>query len=127
MDHFQTSKVLIVDDEPHIAQAIDYLLTKAGFITRLATNGKEALQIAEVFQPEIVILDVMMPEMNGYDVAKELYRRDLSVHSSIIFLTARGAEADRAAGYASGGEYYITKPFDNEALVRVVQEVLEFG
>lgn len=119
--------VLIVDDEPNILVAIEFLLAQKGYRVAQATNGPEALEKAEILQPDIVILDVMMPGMDGFAVARHIRENPRLDGVRIIFLTARGTQEDRFRGYETGGEVYLTKPFDNEELMATVQEVLEFG
>ena len=120
-------KILLVDDEPNILTAIDFLMTTKGFITDTALNGEAALEKLQTFLPDIVILDVMMPGMDGFEVAKSIRKNPAFENLRIIFLTAKGTSTDRLNGYASGGEVYLTKPFENEELLNVVSEVVEFG
>lgn len=120
-------RILIVDDEPHILTAISFLLSQKGYAIEKADNGKQALKKAEAFVPDIVILDVMMPELDGFQVARQLRQNAKFDALRIIFLTARGTQEDRFQGYETGGEVYLTKPFDNDELLLTVQEVLEFG
>ena len=120
-------KVLIVDDEPNIVVAIQFLLEKEGYVVQKAYNGLEALQILDSWQPNVVLLDVMMPEMDGFELAQKIRSRIDLDSIRIIFLTAKGASQDKVQGYLSGGEVYLTKPFDNEELVQVVSETVEFG
>jgi len=120
-------RILIVDDEPNILTAISFLLSQKGYEIEKAVNGKQALQKAEATIPDIVILDVMMPEMDGFQVARRLRQKAKFDNLRIVFLTARGTQEDRFQGYETGGEVYLTKPFDNDELLLTVQEVLEFG
>lgn len=119
-------RILLVDDEPHILTAITFLLTQKGYLVDQASNGKQALHRAKASVPDIVILDVMMPEMDGFEVARQLRQQAQFDDLRIIFLTARGTQEDRFRGYETGGEVYLTKPFDNDQLLLTVQEVLEF-
>jgi DNA-binding response OmpR family regulator len=121
------AKVLIVDDEPNIVTAVDFLLQQQGIETAKAYNGADALEILPDFQPNIIILDVMMPGIDGFEVARKIRSMNEYDNTRIIFLTAKGTDKDRWAGYASGGEVYLTKPFDNETLINVVMETLKFG
>jgi DNA-binding response OmpR family regulator len=123
----QKRRVLIVDDEPNILVALDFLLQKEGYEVLKATNGVEALQIIEKTPPVIVVLDVMMPEMDGFEVARRIRADEDNQDIRIIFLTAKGTDADRSEGYDKGGEVYLTKPFDNDEFVTTVNEVIEFG
>jgi DNA-binding response OmpR family regulator len=121
------AKVLIVDDEPNIVMAVEFLLQREGYAIEKAYNGQQAMELAIQFLPDIIILDVMMPGLNGFEVAQHLRQNPQLEYTKIIFLTARGAEQDRETGYAKGAEAYVVKPFDNDALVMVVNEMLAFG
>ncbi len=130
MDKFKTNKVakiLLVDDEPHILLALEFLMKKQGFDVKKASNGREAMADIKGFKPDIVLLDVMMPEMNGFEVASHIRKIPELDQCHIIFLTAKGTDADKINGYSSGGEVYITKPFDNDGLLDTINELLEFG
>lgn len=123
----QTRNILLVDDEPNILIALDFLLRQAGFNVQQANDGQQALEKLAHFHPDIIILDVMMPELNGFETAARIRQMEDFDDVKIIFLTAKGTTADRHTGYAVGGEIYITKPFDNDDLVQTVQELIEFG
>ena len=123
----QTTRILLVDDEPHILLAIEFLLKKEGYTIKKAFNGQQALDAVVDFCPHIVILDVMMPELDGFEVARRIRNMPDFEDVRIIFLTAKGTERDKMKGYTSGGEIYLIKPFDNDDLVRVVNEIVEFG
>lgn len=121
------AKVLIVDDEPNIVLAIEFLLQREGYRTEKAYDGLQALETALAFEPDIVILDVMMPEMNGFDVGQKIRQVPSLEHTKIIFLTAKGTQRDKQSGYASGAEVYMVKPFDNDDLVTTVNEMMAYG
>ncbi len=123
----QPKRILIVDDEAAIMTAIAFLLEKEGYAVVQAENGRQALAKAKSFQPEIIILDVMMPGMDGFEVARRIRENDNMDDCRIIFLTARGTQNDRFDGYASGGEVYLTKPFDNDELLTILAEVVAYG
>jgi DNA-binding response OmpR family regulator len=127
MKNDEAPKILIVDDEQPITLALLYLFEKEGFDVRVAADGKEAIEILGSFKPAVIILDVMMPDISGFEVAKEIFGLDLCSEIKIIFLTAKSAELDRKTGFESGGEYYFTKPFDNDSLVTTVKEILDYG
>ena len=120
-------KILLVDDEPNILVPLEFLMTQQGYTVEKATNGQEALSKMTVFRPDLVILDVMMPGIDGFEVARRIRQNENLDNTRIIFLTAKGSQADRRQGYSMGGEVYISKPFDNDELVNTVSEVLEFG
>lgn len=116
--------VLIVDDEPNIVLAIKFLMENEGFVVQTATDGRQAIDVAKNFVPDVMLLDVMMPFEDGYSVARKL-RADSNLDAtSIIFLTAKGTSKDKMEGYDSGAEHYIVKPFDNDELVEMVKDVL---
>jgi DNA-binding response OmpR family regulator len=120
-------KVLIVDDEPNIVIAVDFLLSQKGYATITASNGEQALDKLAVFRPDILVLDVMMPGMDGFEVARKIRVSGEHPNLQIIFLTAKGTTKDKIQGYSNGGDLYLTKPFDNDDLLMTIQEVLEYG
>jgi len=120
-------RVLLVDDEPNILAALEFLMNSQGFIIEKALNGQTAIKKAKKFHPEIIILDVMMPGMNGYEVASEIRKSDQFLDVKIVFLTAKGTSADKINGYDNGGDVYLTKPFDNDELMMIVSELAEYG
>lgn len=122
-----SGKILIVDDEPNIVLAIEFLLRREGYRTEKAFDGLEALEKAADFQPNIIILDVMMPGMNGFEAGQEIRKMPMLEHTKIIFLTAKGTQRDKQTGYASGAEVYMIKPFDNDELVMTVNEMMVYG
>ncbi|MEN0005723.1 MAG: response regulator [Bacteroidota bacterium] len=122
-----STKVLLVDDEPNILVALEFLVTKEGYQVYKASNGKEALERMYTIVPDIVVLDVMMPEMDGFEVAKAI-RTDVQFSDTkIVFLTAKGTQQDRFRGYDNGAEVYITKPFDNDELINTLNETVAYG
>ncbi len=120
------TKILIVDDEPNILVALDFLLKKNNCTVEKANNGVEALQKIADFLPKIVILDVMMPEMDGLEVARQIRANSDWSYIRIVFLTAKGTQYDKMMGYKNGAETYITKPFDNQQFIDVINELIEF-
>lgn len=120
-----SAKILLVDDEPNILIALEFLLAKEGYTIAKAGNGEEALEVMNTFQPHLVILDVMMPGISGFEVASAIRKESKFDQVQIIFLTAKGTEEDRWQGYSSGGEIYLTKPFENDDLVDSVNYILE--
>ena len=121
------SKVLIVDDEPNIVLALEFLLQREGYRTEKAFNGHQALENAADFLPDIVVLDVMMPGMDGFEVASKIRQSPALNHTKIVFLTAKGTQRDKATGYDSGAEYYMVKPFDNDEFVATLNEIRAYG
>lgn len=117
-------KVLIVDDEEHIRELIKFNLDKNGYRTICADNGLDALKMAKSENPQLILLDVMLPAMDGYDVCKEI-RRDNSISSTpIIMITAKGEEFDKVLGLELGADDYITKPFSIRELIARVKAIL---
>lgn len=117
-------RILIVDDEPNIAASLEFLLQRGGYEVRVAHNGEEALAQAESFRPELVLLDVMMPKLNGYEVCQRLRQGGSGAAVKIVMLTARGREVDMEKGHALGADLYVTKPFSTRELVSQVRELL---
>ncbi len=126
-DTASPSKVLIVDDEPNIVLALEFLLQREGYCTEKAFNGLQALEYAADFLPDIVVLDVMMPGIDGFEVASKMRQSPALNHTKIVFLTAKGTQRDKAAGYDSGAEYYMVKPFDNDEFVATLNEIRDYG
>lgn len=118
-------KILLVDDELDILEFLSYNLEKEGFIVYTAKNGKEALKVAEKKTPHLIILDVMMPEMDGIAACEEL-RKMPSLNSTLIaFLTARGEDYSQIAGFEAGADDYITKPIRPKVLISRVKALLK--
>ncbi len=116
-------KVLIVDDEPHILRSLGFVLKKAGYGVLEARSGAEALDVMQQERPELVFLDIMMPELDGYEVCRRIKsRHDLATY--VIMLTAKGQQADREEGMAAGADEYMTKPFSPSRALQRVQAVL---
>ena len=111
-----THRILVVDDEPDITALVAYHLAKAGFRVSTAANGPDALKAAREERPDIVILDLMLPGVSGYDVLAELRKRDETRDVGVILLTARREETDRIRGLSLGADDYLTKPFSPQEL-----------
>jgi len=117
-------KVLIVDDELNIVAALEFLLRKSGYDVMAAQNGDEALKRVESFAPDLVLLDVMMPRISGYEVCRRMRERADWKHIKIIMLSAKGREAEVSKGVSLGADLYVTKPFSNNELVGKIGELL---
>ena len=115
-------RVLIVDDEPQIVRGLEDNLRFEGYQTATATNGEDALAAAAREAPDLILLDIMMPGLSGWDVCRALRGKGIDV--PIIMLTARGEETDRIRGLELGADDYITKPFSPRELVARVKAVL---
>jgi len=118
-----TPRVLIVDDEPNIVTSLNFLMKKSGFETSVARDGEEALAEVERFRPDLVLLDVMMPKRDGFEVCQMLRAAGHS-ELKIILLTAKGRETEVAKGLAVGADAYVTKPFSTRDLVDQVSRML---
>jgi DNA-binding response OmpR family regulator len=127
MSEATTKRVLLVDDEPNIIVALEFLMKQQGYQVDTAYNGQDALQKMEAHIPNVVVLDVMMQGMDGFEVAQQIRRNPALEDTRIVFLTAKGTKEDRMEGYTKGGEVYLTKPFDNDELVSVIGNLMEFG
>ena len=117
-------RILVVDDEPDITALVAYHLAKAGYRVSTAADGAEALKAAREEKPDLVILDVMLPGVSGYDVLAELRRRDETKDVGVILLTARREEVDRIRGLSLGADDYLTKPFSPAELALRVNGLL---
>lgn len=119
-----SATILLVDDEPAQLELLRYNLEKAGFETLQADNGRKAIELVEECDPDLIVLDWMMPEASGIDVCRELRARATTRLVPIIMLSARGEEGDRALGLDTGADDYITKPFSPRELVSRVKALL---
>jgi two-component system OmpR family response regulator len=118
----QNPKVLVVDDEPNIRELVQVALNFHGCAVTTGATGEDALLLARAFDPDLIVLDVLLPDIDGFEVCKRL--RSVANDVPVIFLTARDATADTVTGLTIGGDDYITKPFSVEALVARVRAVL---
>src|SRR5947207_858693 len=122
MNGVPEARVLVVDDEDSITDLVATALRYVGFEVAVAANGRQALERAAAFRPELVVLDVMLPDLDGFEVVRRL--RSDGLRMPIVFLTARDATEDKVAGLTIGGDDYVTKPFSLEELVARVRAVL---
>ena len=117
-------RILIVDDEPNIVLALELLMKREGYEISTVDDGVKAVEAAGTFRPDLILLDVMMPRMDGYEVCQRI-RADTSLKDIlIVMLTAKGREVEREKGLALGADLYITKPFSTREVVRKVKEML---
>ncbi|MDR6561056.1 MULTISPECIES: response regulator [Arcicella] len=110
-------KVLIVDDEPSILMSLEFLMKKEGYSVFIARDGSEALEIIEKEVPSIILLDIMMPRVDGYEVCRIIKESIRFQHIKIVFLSAKNKEADIEKGYLTGADLYVSKPFSTRTLV----------
>jgi two-component system OmpR family response regulator len=121
-DSVQTPKVLVIDDEPNIRELVQVALNFHGCAVTTGATGEDALKLAYAYEPDLIVLDVLLPDFDGFEVCRRL--RSVANDVPVIFLTARDATADTVTGLTIGGDDYITKPFSVEALVARVRAVL---
>lgn len=120
-----TQRVLVVEDEPNILDSLSFLMKQAGFDVRLARDGDAALRMVEKAAPDLVLLDIMLPRRDGFDVCRAIRANPHWKDVRIVFLTAKGREPDRRKGMQLGADEYITKPFSNREIVERVQKILD--
>ncbi len=118
----QNPRVLVIDDEPNIRELVQVALTFHGCAVTTGATGEDALKLAYAYEPDLIVLDVLLPDIDGFEVCRQL--RSVANDVPVIFLTARDATADTITGLTIGGDDYITKPFSVEALVARVRAVL---
>jgi two-component system alkaline phosphatase synthesis response regulator PhoP len=119
-----SNKILIVDDEPDIIEFIEYNLRKEGFVTESAGDGLQALKKLETFKPDLVLLDVMMPKMDGMEVCR-IIKSDPSRDTLVMFLTARDEEYSELAGFEAGADDYVAKPLKPRVLMSRIKAILK--
>ena len=117
-------RVLIVDDEPNIVLSLEFLLRQQGYEVRVARDGEEALAAAEDWRPDLIVLDVMLPGLDGFEVCRRLRERPENAAMKILLLTARGREVERVRGLEEGADAYVRKPFSTRQLMITVAELL---
>ena len=117
-------KILVVDDEPNIVRSLTYVLNKEGYDVSTAEDGVQAMTMIRGSKPNLMILDVMMPNKSGYEVCQEV-KSDAELRDiHVVMLTAKGRDSDREIGLAQGADEYITKPFSPMQVVSRVKEIL---
>jgi DNA-binding response OmpR family regulator len=120
-----TRRILIADDEPNIVVSLEYLMKREGHAVSIARDGGEALAAIRRDRPDLVLLDVMMPSMSGFDVCQAVRADPALAGVRILMLTAKGRDTDLAKGTALGADAYMTKPFSTQELAARVRELLE--
>ncbi len=120
-----TRSVLIVDDEPNIVISLEFLVKQAGYEARIARDGEAALVAVAERLPDLILLDVMMPKRDGYDVCQTIRANPDWKGVRIVMLTARGREIDREKGFALGVDDYVTKPFSTREVAELIKHYLE--
>ena len=120
-----SKRVLIVDDEPNIVISLEFLMKREGFAVSVARDGEEALERIRAERPDLVILDVMMPKLNGFEVCETVRTDPQLAAVRILMLTAKGREAEMRKGISLGADAYIAKPFSTRDLVEQVKSLLD--
>jgi len=121
------SKILVVDDEEDILELVRYNLVKEGYEVDCVTSGEDALKRAKTGHPDLLVLDLMLPGVDGFEVCKQLKRNDETAQIPILMLTAKGEDADIVAGLELGADDYLTKPFSPKVLVARIRAILRRG
>ena len=116
--------VLIADDEPNIVAAIEFLLKQRGYDVHIAQDGGEALRAIERVLPDLIVLDVMMPQTSGYEVCQAIRSRPDWRHIKVVMLSAKGRDAEVNKGMAMGADLYVTKPFSTRDLMAKIDALL---
>jgi DNA-binding response OmpR family regulator len=117
-------KILIVDDEPNIVMSLEYTFKKNNFEVFIARDGQEALDILQNQLPDVIILDVMMPLVDGFETLEQIKKNERLQHCKVMFLSAKNKESDIEKGMALGADAYLTKPFSIKKVVEKVNELL---
>ena len=120
-------KVLIVDDEPSIILPLQFLMEQNGYIVTIAHNGEEAIKEITEFKPDLILLDIMLPVLDGFEICQILKENPKWKNIKIILVTAMGRDVNIAKGLALGADAYITKPFANSDIVQKVNELLNIS
>lgn len=118
-------KILIVDDEPNIVIPLQFLMEQNGYNTLVAQSGEEALEMISKERPDLILLDIMLPGVDGFEVCEIVRLNPKWRNTRIIFLTAKGRDVDIAKGMVLGADEYITKPFSNQQIIDAVMKLLE--
>lgn len=117
-------RVLIVDDEPNIVVALEFLLEKNGYEVQVAANGVDALGQLDAFRPDLVLLDVMVPKLSGYEVCQRMRTEPKWRDIKIVMLSAKGREVEVSKGMSLGADLYVTKPFSSAELVATIDDLI---
>jgi DNA-binding response OmpR family regulator len=123
-EHGMGKRVLIADDEPNIVVSLEFLMKQKGYEVRVVNNGEDALRAMAEFAPDLVLLDVMMPRMSGYDLCQKVRENPAWNGIRIVMLSAKGRDVEVTKGMAVGADAYVTKPFSTKDLIAKVAELL---
>jgi len=120
----KAKKILLADDEPNILLSLDFLMRKNGFEVFIARNGTEAMEIIRKEKLDAAVLDIMMPDIDGYQICSFIKSKATYSHCKVLFLSAKSKESDIEKGFEAGADAYMTKPFSTRSLLLKVQELL---
>lgn len=117
-------KILIADDEPNIVISLEFLMQRNGYEVVTAGDGEQALRLLDTFKPDLILLDIMLPVRNGFEVCQRIRENPTWKDTRIVMLTAKGREVEIAKGLALGADVYITKPFSTHELLTAVRQLI---
>lgn len=118
-------KILVVDDDPYILMSLEFLMKKSGYDVMIARNGKEALELIEKQMPALLLLDIMMPDVDGYEICRQVKSSEKLKEIKVVFLSAKTKETDIQKGYDLGAALYVKKPFSTRELVKQINDLLK--
>lgn len=118
-------KILVVDDDPYILMSLEFLMKKNGYQVMIARNGTEALEAINTVKPNLILLDIMMPDVDGYSICKHVKSKKELKDIHVVFLSAKTKETDVQKGLDLGASMYITKPFSTRDLMKKVNELMQ--
>lgn len=119
------AEILVVDDDPYILMSLEFLMRKNGFDVSVARNGTEALELLEKKVPVVVLLDIMMPDVDGYEICRHIKSTESLRNIKVVFMSAKTKEADIKKGLTLGASLYITKPFSTRDLLAQVKKLID--
>jgi len=119
-----TRKILVVDDDPYILMSLEFLMKKNGYDVIVARNGNEALELVDKQLPQLVLLDIMMPDVDGYEICRHIKQSKKLKAIKVVFMSAKSREADIQKGYDLGASLYITKPFSTREMMKQINTLM---
>lgn len=125
--HQPKASILVVDDEPYILRSLTYLLNREDYEVETARNGEDGLERARQLRPQLIFLDIMMPNMNGYEVCEQIKQDPTLASTHVIMLSAKGQQVDMERGLLGGADEYMTKPFSPQEVARRVHALVRDG
>ena len=120
----EIKKILVVDDDPYILMSLEYLMKKNGYQVMIARNGSEELDLVVNKMPDIILLDIMMPDVDGYEICRQIKKSEKLKDIKVVFMSAKSKEADIQKGYDLGASFYITKPFSTRDMLKQINALL---